>query len=193
MYEERWKQIDIDEPIPEHIREKMAECRRRRMILPEEKYIKRPSQIEGIRKAGVINTGVLDEVAKQIRAGMNTQDIDRIVAEYTKEKGAICAPLNYEGYPKSVCTSINEEVCHGIPSRLKKLHDGDIISKSALRQPSHGRRSVISAMPFLNMPVHWATVSSGNWAAMVSAWNSMRILSFPISARREAAWFWFPV
>ncbi|MBQ3460343.1 MAG: type I methionyl aminopeptidase [Solobacterium sp.] len=128
MYEERWKQIDIDEPIPEHIREKMAECRRRRMILPEEKYIKRPSQIEGIRKAGVINTGVLDEVAKQIRAGMNTQDIDRIVAEYTKEKGAICAPLNYEGYPKSVCTSINEEVCHGIPSRLKKLHDGDIIN-----------------------------------------------------------------
>lgn len=128
MYEERWKQIDIDEPIPEHIREKMAECRRRRMILPEEKYIKRPSQIEGIRKAGVINTGVLDEVAKQIRAGMSTQDIDRIVAEYTKEKGAICAPLNYEGYPKSVCTSINEEVCHGIPSRLKKLHDGDIIN-----------------------------------------------------------------
>ncbi|MBR3363987.1 MAG: type I methionyl aminopeptidase [Solobacterium sp.] len=128
MYEERWKQIDIDEPIPEHIREKMAECRRRRMILPEEKYIKRPSQIEGIRKAGVINTGVLDEVAGKIHAGMSTQDIDNIVAEYTKAHGAICAPLNYEGYPKSVCTSINEEVCHGIPSRLKKLHDGDIIN-----------------------------------------------------------------
>ena len=119
MYEERWKQIDIDEPIPEHIREKMAECRRRRMILPEEKYIKRPSQIEGIRKAGVINTGVLDEVAGKIHAGMSTQDIDNIVAEYTKAHGAICAPLNYEGYPKSVCTSINEEVGHGIPSRLK--------------------------------------------------------------------------
>ena len=98
------------------------------MILPEEKYIKRPSQIEGIRKAGVINTGVLDEVAGKIHAGMSTQDIDNIVAEYTKAHGAICAPLNYEGYPKSVCTSINEEVCHGIPSRLKKLHDGDIIN-----------------------------------------------------------------
>ena len=126
--DERWKQIDRDEPIPSHILERMAECRKRRMILPDEEYIKRPSQIEGIRRAGVINTGVLDEVAGKIHAGMSTQDIDNIVAEYTKAYGAICAPLNYEGYPKSVCTSVNEEVCHGIPSRLKKLHDGDIIN-----------------------------------------------------------------
>lgn len=126
--DERWKQIDRDEPIPSHILERMAECRKRRMILPDEEYIKRPSQIEGIRRAGVINTGVLDEVAGKIHAGMSTQDIDNIVAEYTKAHGAICAPLNYEGYPKSVCTSVNEEVCHGIPSRLKKLHDGDIIN-----------------------------------------------------------------
>ena len=126
--DERWKQIDRDEPIPSHILERMAECRKRRMILPDEEYIKRPSQIGGIRRAGVINTGVLDEVAGKIHAGMSTQDIDNIVAEYTKAHGAICAPLNYEGYPKSVCTSVNEEVCHGIPSRLKKLHDGDIIN-----------------------------------------------------------------
>ena len=126
--DERWKQIDRDEPIPSHILERMAECRKRRMILPDEEYIKRPSQIEGIRRAGVINTGVLDEVAGKIHAGMSTQDIDNIVAEYTKAHGAICAPLNYEGYPKSVCTSVNEEVCHGIPSRLKKLHEGDIIN-----------------------------------------------------------------
>ncbi len=126
--DERWKQIDRDEPIPAHIKEKMEECRRKRMILPDEEYIKRPSQIEGIRRAGVINTGVLDEVAAKIHAGMSTQDIDNIVAEYTKAHGAVCAPLNYEGFPKSVCTSVNEEVCHGIPSRLKKLHDGDIIN-----------------------------------------------------------------
>lgn len=126
--DERWKQIDRDEPIPEHIKEKMEACRRKRMILPDEEYIKRPSQIEGIRRAGVINTGVLDEVASKIHAGMSTQDIDNIVAEYTKAHGAVCAPLNYEGFPKSVCTSINEEVCHGIPSRLKKLHEGDIIN-----------------------------------------------------------------
>lgn len=126
--DERWKQIDRDEPIPEHIKEKMEACRRKRMILPDEEYIKRPSQIEGIRRAGVINTGVLDEVASRIHAGMSTQDIDNIVAEYTKAHGAVCAPLNYEGFPKSVCTSINEEVCHGIPSRLKKLHEGDIIN-----------------------------------------------------------------
>lgn len=126
--DEHWKQIDRDEPIPAHIKEKMEECRRKRMILPDEEYIKRPSQIEGIRRAGVINTGVLDEVAAKIHAGMSTQDIDNIVAEYTKAHGAVCAPLNYEGFPKSVCTSVNEEVCHGIPSRLKKLHDGDIIN-----------------------------------------------------------------
>lgn len=128
MDEKLWEQIDQEEPIPAHIQERMAECRRRRMILPEEKYIKRPTQIEGIRRAGVINTGVLDEVASRICAGMTTQDIDDIVAAYTEEHGGICAPLNYEGYPKSVCTSINEEVCHGIPSRLKKLHEGDIIN-----------------------------------------------------------------
>ncbi len=126
--DERWKQIDRDEPIPAHIKEKMEECRRKQMILPDEEYIKRPSQIEGIRRAGVINTGVLDEVASKIHAGMSTQDIDNIVAEYTMAHGAVCAPLNYEGFPKSVCTSINEEVCHGIPSRLKKLHEGDIVN-----------------------------------------------------------------
>ena len=51
--------------------------------------------------------------------GMSTQDIDDLVSSFTKEAGAICAQLGYQGFPKSVCTSINEEVCHGIPSRLK--------------------------------------------------------------------------
>lgn len=128
MRDKRWEMIDKEEPIPEHIKERMNWCRRHRMILPDEKYIKRPSQIEGIRAAGKINTGVLDEVASKIHAGMSTQDIDDIVAEYTAAHGAVCAPLNYEGFPKSVCTSINHEVCHGIPSRLIKIHDGDIIN-----------------------------------------------------------------
>ena len=128
MDEKLWAEIDEREPLSDHVRARMEECRKKRMILPEERYIKRPTMIEGIRKAGVINTGVLDEVAKNIKAGMTTQDIDNIVAEYTAAHGAICAPLHFEGYPKSVCTSINDVVCHGIPSRLQKLHDGDIIN-----------------------------------------------------------------
>ncbi len=128
MDEKLWAQIDAEQPVPAHIQERMEECRKKRMILPEDSLIKRPVMVEGIRKAGVINTGVLDEVGKHIKAGMTTQDIDDIVAEYTAAHGAICAPLHYEGFPKSVCTSLNNVVCHGIPSRLIKIHDGDIIN-----------------------------------------------------------------
>ena len=97
-------------------------------LVPKRKLIKTPEQIEGIRKSGVVNTGVLDLVAQEIHEGMSTATIDKLVYEYTVEHGAIPAPLNYEGFPKSVCTSINEVVCHGIPSEKEILHDGDIIN-----------------------------------------------------------------
>ena len=85
-------------------------------LVPTRKLIKTPEQIEGIRRSGVINTGVLDLVEENIHAGMSTAEIDKMVYDYTVSHGAIPAPLNYEGFPKSVCTSINEVVCHGIPS-----------------------------------------------------------------------------
>ncbi len=116
------------EPIPEHIVKKMEECKKKGMIVPSPELIKRPSQIEKIKASAKINTGVLDAVEKAIHVGMTTQEIDDIVSSYTKEHGAICAPYQYEGFPKSVCTSINDEVCHGIPARLRKLHDGDIVN-----------------------------------------------------------------
>jgi methionyl aminopeptidase len=116
------------EPIPAPIREKMEECRRRHLLVPEDTLIKRPSQIEGIRRAGVVNTGVLDAVAAAIHDGMTTQEIDDLVVAYTHSHGGICAPYHFEGYPKSVCTSINEEVCHGIPARHRHLRDGDIVN-----------------------------------------------------------------
>ena len=84
--------------------------------IPPKKIIKRPDQIDGIRESGLVNIAVLDYVAENIHAGMSTEDIDRLVAEKTKELGGIAAPLNYEGFPKSVCTSINDAVCHGIPN-----------------------------------------------------------------------------
>ena len=119
------------EPIPEHIRERMEQYRKKRVIVPDETLIKRPSQIAGIREAGRINTLVLDAVAEQIHEGMSTQEIDDIVTEVTHSYGAVCAPYHFEGFPKSVCTSINHEVCHGIPARNRKLHNGDIINVDA--------------------------------------------------------------
>lgn len=97
-------------------------------LVPSRKLIKTPEQIEGIRKSGIINTGVLDFVAQEIHAGMSTAEIDKLVYDYTVSHGAIPAPLNYEGFPKSVCTSINEVVCHGIPSEEEILEEGDIIN-----------------------------------------------------------------
>lgn len=128
MSEADIQRIFETEPVPDHILEKMEELRKKGKELPDLSLLKRPSHIRGIIEAGKINTGVLDEVASKIHAGMTTQEIDDIVAEYTRSHNAICAPLHFEGYPKSVCTSVNEEVCHGIPSRHKRIHDGDIIN-----------------------------------------------------------------
>lgn len=97
-------------------------------LVPTRDLIKTPEQIAGIRRAGELNTAVLDEVASRIREGMTTNDIDRIVYDYTTQHGGIPAPLNYEGFPKSVCTSINEVVCHGIPNDWEVLEEGDIIN-----------------------------------------------------------------
>ena len=96
--------------------------------VPTRDLIKTPEQIEGIREAGKLNTAVLDEVAKNIHEGMSTLEIDEIVYNYTTQHGGTPAPLNYEGFPKSVCTSINEVVCHGIPKAEDILCEGDIIN-----------------------------------------------------------------
>ena len=97
-------------------------------LVPRRELIKTPEQIEGIRRAGVVNTGVLDEVARNIHAGMSTLEIDEICMDYCKAHNATPACLNYEGFPKSVCTSINEVVCHGIPKAEDVLEEGDIIN-----------------------------------------------------------------
>ncbi len=97
-------------------------------IVPDKSILKTPEQIEGIRKSADLNTAVLDHVAKHICAGMSTADIDRLVYDYTTKHGGIPAPLGYEGFPKSVCTSLNNEVCHGIPDENMILMEGDIIN-----------------------------------------------------------------
>ncbi len=96
--------------------------------VPDHSMIKTPAQIEGIRQAGVINNQILDLVGEKIRPGISTEDLNTLVHETTLRLGGIPAPLNFEGYPKSVCTSINEVVCHGIPDPKRILKEGDIIN-----------------------------------------------------------------
>lgn len=97
-------------------------------IVPGHDIIKTPEQIEGIRESGKVNIAVLDYVAENICAGISTEQINKWVDDKTRELGGIPAPLGYEGFPKSVCTSINDEVCHGIPSEDVILKEGDIIN-----------------------------------------------------------------
>ena len=108
--------------------EKLKELQQEGHIIPSHDMIKTPEQIEKIKESGKINIAVLDYVAEHIKAGVTTQQIDDWVYEQTTSRGAIPAPLNYEGFPKSVCTSINDQVCHGIPSPHDILKDGDIIN-----------------------------------------------------------------
>ena len=100
-------------------------------IVPSHDMLKSKEQIEGIKESSKINIAVLDYVAENIRIGMSTEEIDRLVYEKTTQMGGIPAPLGYEGFPKSVCTSLNEQVCHGIPSEKDILKDGDIVNVDA--------------------------------------------------------------
>lgn len=111
-----------------NIDDKIAEFKARGCEVPDRDMIKTPEQIAGIRKACEINTAVLDLVAEKIKTGMTTEEIDRIVYDYTVSQGATPAPLGFCGFPKSVCTSINDQVCHGIPSPHDVLRSGDIVN-----------------------------------------------------------------
>ncbi len=97
-------------------------------LVPSHKLIKTEAQIAEIRKSAEINVKILDYVAEHIKEGISTAEIDKWVYDITTKEGAIPAPLGYEGFPKSVCTSINNQVCHGIPSEDIILEEGDIIN-----------------------------------------------------------------
>jgi methionyl aminopeptidase len=89
--------------------------------------IKEPHEIEGIRKSGKLLLSIMDKVEALIAPGITTDEINTLVADETGRAGAISAPLNYRGFPKSVCVSVNEVVCHGIPGN-RVLKDGDIVN-----------------------------------------------------------------
>ena len=96
-------------------------------VLPRT-LLKSAADIEGIKYSAEVNVGALDLVEARIGVGTTTEEIDQWVYNYCIEHDAIPADLNYEGFPKSVCTSINEVVCHGIPSEDEVLKEGDIVN-----------------------------------------------------------------
>ncbi|MDR1476949.1 MAG: type I methionyl aminopeptidase [Rickettsiales bacterium] len=83
---------------------------------------------EGLRRAGRAAAETLDFVTGYVMAGVSTYDLDKLVAEHTKRQGGTCAPLDYHGYPKSCCISINDVICHGIPDKATYLAEGDILN-----------------------------------------------------------------
>lgn len=113
---------------PTEMDQKIMEWQEKGKIVPTRDLIKTHEQIEGIRQAGVLNTAVLDLVAEKIHEGMSTLEIDQLVYDFTTKHGGVPAPLHYEGFPNSCCTSINDVVCHGIPSTDDILIEGDIIN-----------------------------------------------------------------
>ena len=108
--------------------EKIEEFEGAGHIVPSHEILKNAEQIEKIKESAKINIAVLDYVAEHIKAGISTAEIDKWVYDITTKMGGVPAPLNFEGFPKSVCTSINNEVCHGIPSENVIIKDGDIIN-----------------------------------------------------------------
>lgn len=106
--------------------------------------IKTPDEIEKMRIAGSLAAEQLEMIAEFIQPGISTGEIDRICHQYTiEQQQAIPAPLNYRGFPKSICTSVNHVVCHGIPSDDKILKQGDIINidVTILKDGYHGDTS----------------------------------------------------
>lgn len=107
---------------------KLARLAEEHHKVPSRSIIKTPEQIVKIKESAKINVAVLDYLEEHIHEGMKTSEIDKIVYDMTTKMGGIPAPLNYEGYPYSVCTSVNEQVCHGFPSDDVILKDGDIVN-----------------------------------------------------------------
>ncbi|WP_022956514.1 type I methionyl aminopeptidase [Perlucidibaca piscinae] len=106
--------------------------------------IKSPAEIDKMRTAGRLAADVLMMIGEHVRPGVSTDDLNRICHDYiVNVQGAIPAPLNYRGFPKSICTSVNHVICHGIPNEKKILKDGDIINidVTVIKDGYHGDTS----------------------------------------------------
>lgn len=138
MLRDEWKKIGRNDPCPCGSGLKYKKCclhKETQTPIDYKKWykqrydirLKAPEDIEVLRTAGKLVVEALDRVEAELHAGMTTDDINVIVHRFAEKTGAVPAPLNYRGFPKSVCTSINEVICHGIPGK-QVLKDGDIIN-----------------------------------------------------------------
>jgi methionyl aminopeptidase len=108
--------------------------------------VKTPDEIEKMRVAGSLTAEVLEMIEPHVQVGVTTGELDQICHDYiTNKLNAIPAPLDYNGFPRSICTSINDVVCHGIPSDSKKLKNGDIINidVTIIKDEYHGDSSIM--------------------------------------------------
>ena len=106
--------------------------------------IKSKTDIEKMRIAGKLASEVLEMIGQHVKPGISTEELDQICHRYiVEEQNAIPAPLNYKGFPKSICTSVNHQVCHGIPSDDKILKESDIINidVTVIKEGFHGDTS----------------------------------------------------
>lgn len=110
------------------IDERMLSYQSKGYDVPHRKLLKTQQQIEGIRESSKLNIALLDFIEDHVAEGKTTGELDRLIYDRTKELGGVPATLNYKGYPKSVCISINNVVCHGIPSDHVTLQYGDIVN-----------------------------------------------------------------
>jgi methionyl aminopeptidase len=117
--------------------------------------IKSEEEFARMRVAGAMAAEVLEMIRPQVVPGITTGELDRICHDYiTQTLDAIPAPLNYNGFPRSICTSVNEVVCHGIPSESKKLREGDIVNidVTVIKDGYHGDTSIM--VPVGNVAPH---------------------------------------
>lgn len=110
------------------IDERMNMLRSEGYAVPNRSLLKTPAQIAGIADSSRINIAALDMIGKYVKPGVTTAELDQLIHEKTVGMGGVPAPLHYRGFPKSTCISINEVVCHGIPSKKTVLKEGDIVN-----------------------------------------------------------------
>ncbi len=126
MKKRRWSVIK-GQPLTE-MDKKILAAQKAGHTVPSRNLIRTPEEIEGIRKSGELNTALLDYVSSVIKEGMSTAELDDLVYQFTMDHHGIPAPLNYEGFPKSCCISIDDVVCHGIPSTKEFIKPGQIVN-----------------------------------------------------------------
>ena len=152
--------------------------------------LKTKKDVEGIKKAGRIALATLDLVEAEIKAGMTTDEINTLVHEFTISNNAVPAPLHYRGFPKSVCVSINEVICHGIPGE-QALIDGDIVNVD-VTPILNGYYADVNKTFFVGTPgpearkiVHVAGESLNKGLSMVKSGNTVGDIGWAIQTYAE--------